>query len=136
MGNPRRSNGARRDAARRWLRSQGTPCWICGLPIDYALPARHPLSFECDELLPVSKGGSPYARDNLASAHRVCNGWRSAKDSARVDEIRSAALSRYGPWQDPNEFVALAKAIEHGKHPGRDAGVSVLAKPVQTTTNW
>ena len=136
MGNPRRANGARRDAALRWLRSQGLPCWICGLPIDYALPARHPLSFECDEVVPVSKGGSPYARDNLASAHRVCNGWRSAKDSAVVEAIRSAALSRYGPWHDPNEFVALAKAIEHGKSPGTVGGSTARLRTVETTTKW
>lgn len=87
--NPRRANGSRRDATLRWLRRQQQPCWICrafGRPaaIDYSLPARHPMSFECDELVPVSKGGSPYDRRNVAATHRRCNEWRSAKSVAEV----------------------------------------------------
>ena len=55
--NPRRSNGSRRDAIRRRWRSIGAPCALCGKPIDYSLPAGHPMSFEVDEIVPVSKGG-------------------------------------------------------------------------------
>ena len=89
MGNPRRANGTRRDAVRKWLRSQGRPCWICrafGRPghIDYSLPAGHPLSFEVDELVPVSKGGSPFDRANVDAAHRRCNQWRGNRS---VDEV-------------------------------------------------
>ncbi|WP_195839194.1 endonuclease [Parafannyhessea umbonata] len=81
-GNPRTRNGnARRKAVAR-LRAQGRPCWICeafgrNATIDYSLPARHPLSFECDELIPVSCGGSPVDPSNLAATHRRCNEWRS-----------------------------------------------------------
>ena len=87
--NPRRANGSRRDATLRWLRHQQQPCWICrafGRPatIDYSLPARHPMSFECDELVPVSKGGSPYDRRNVAATHRRCNEWRGNKSVADV----------------------------------------------------
>ena len=78
MGNPRKANGARRRHVVRWLRSQGRPCWICGLPIDYGVPAGDPRAFECDELVPVSRGGSPFDRDNVAAAHRCCNNWRRA----------------------------------------------------------
>lgn len=74
---------------RKWLRSQGRPCWICrafGRPghIDYSLPAGHPLSFEVDELVPVSKGGSPTSRANVDAAHRRCNQWRGNRS---VDEV-------------------------------------------------
>ena len=72
MGNPRKANGARRRHVVRWLRSQGRPCWICGLPIDYGVPPGNPGAFECDELVPVSRGGSPFDRDNVAAAHRCC----------------------------------------------------------------
>lgn len=87
--NPRRANGTRRDATVRWLRSQGRPCWICRAfgrsgTIDYSLPSRHPLSFECDELVPVSKGGSPTARSNVDAAHRCCNQWRGNRS---VDDV-------------------------------------------------
>lgn len=32
-----------------------------------------PMSWSCDEIVPVSRGGSPYDRDNVAEAHLVCN---------------------------------------------------------------
>lgn len=104
--NPRRSNGHRRSELRRWLKAQGRPCWICvafGRPptIDYSLPPRHPMAFEVDELVPVSKwreGGypSPEAcaldRRNVDAAHRRCNQWRGNKSVAEV--LRIAARSR------------------------------------------
>ncbi|MBX9035047.1 HNH endonuclease [Gordonibacter massiliensis (ex Traore et al. 2017)] len=73
MGNPRYSNGAKRRSLRNWLKSRGDPCGICRKPIDYSLPAGHPMSFEVDEIVPVSLGGSPFSRDNLQAAHRICN---------------------------------------------------------------
>lgn len=80
MGNPRYSNGAARRKLRAWLRSQGRPCHICGQPIDYSLPAGDPLSFEVDEIVPVSKGGSPLDRSNVDAAHRICNQRRGNRD--------------------------------------------------------
>ena len=71
--NPRRANGHRRTQLRRWLKAQGLPCALCGQPIDYALPPGHPLAFEVDEITPVSLGGSPFRRDNVQPAHRICN---------------------------------------------------------------
>lgn len=116
MRNPRVSNGAARRKRRQDLRAQGRPCWICqafGRPggIDYSLPALHPLSFEVDELVPVSRwreGGysSPTAAAldprNLAPAHRCCNQWRRNKS---VDEvIRIARGGTGGP--------KLARSVE------------------------
>lgn len=71
--NPRYSNGHARRQLRAWLKAQGAPCHICGRAIDYSLPAGHPLSFEVDEIVPVSRGGSPLDRANVAAAHRICN---------------------------------------------------------------
>lgn len=89
MGNPRRANGARRTALRNRVKAMGLPCHLCGRPIDYSLTTyvdpkdgrvkRHPLSFELDELVPVSKGGSPFDMDNVAPAHRICNQRRGNK---------------------------------------------------------
>lgn len=73
MGNPRRTNGSRRTKLRNRVRAMGLPCHICGMPIDYSLPPGDPMSYELDEIVPVSKGGSPYDPDNVAPAHRVCN---------------------------------------------------------------
>lgn len=69
----RYANGHARRKLRAWLRAQGRPCHICGRPIDYSLPAGDPMSFEVDELVPVSRGGSPYDRENVDAAHRICN---------------------------------------------------------------
>lgn len=69
----RYANGHARRQIRAWLRAQGLPCHICGRPIDYDLPAGDPMSFEVDEIVPVSRGGSPIDRANVAPAHRVCN---------------------------------------------------------------
>lgn len=94
--NPRRANGTARTKLRRWLRSQGRGCWICrafGRPdaIDYSLPAGHPMSFECDELDPVSLGGDPLDRMNVDAAHRCCNQWRGNKTVAEVLAIARGA---------------------------------------------
>lgn len=71
--NPRTANGGARRKVRAYWRAQGLPCALCGMPIDYSLPARHPLSFEVDEIVPVSLGGSPYSIGNTQPAHRICN---------------------------------------------------------------
>lgn len=128
-GNPRRSNGSRRDALLKWLRAQARPCWICGLPIDYGAAHGSPWSFECDEIVPVSRGGSPFDRSNVDAAHRCCNNWRRAKPALLVAAVRAAALSRFGPWSTPERFVALAKAVE------RDSARPPV-EPPETTTEW
>lgn len=46
---------------------------MCGQPIDYSLPALDPWSYELDEIVPVSLGGSELDPDNVQPAHRICN---------------------------------------------------------------
>ena len=115
--NPRRRAG--RDALWRRVKSLGRPCWICGMPIDPSLPAGHPLCFELDELVPVSKGGSPVDMRNVAGAHRLCNQWRSNKSISTVNAIRSEVLKRFGRWSTPGQFVESAKAIVKGGRASR-----------------
>lgn len=78
--NVRRSNSSRRNAVRLRVKSWRRACALCGEPIDYSLPAGHPLSFEVDEIVPVSKGGSPFAISNCQPAHRICNELRGNMD--------------------------------------------------------
>ena len=66
-------NGSRRRKLRARLRAMRLPCAICGMPIDYDLPAGDPMSFEVDEIVPVSLGGSELDWRNLQPAHRICN---------------------------------------------------------------
>lgn len=117
--NPRSANGSRRRALLRRMRAAGGTCWICGLPIDYSLPAGNPLAFECDELVPVSKGGSPYDIGNVAGSHRLCNQWRSNKSVSEVNAIKSEVTKRFGGWSTPSQFVELAKAIVKGGRASR-----------------
>ena len=102
MANPRSSNGNARRKLRLWLKSQGRPCWICqafgrDAEIDYSLPSRHPYSFEVDELVPVSKGGSPFDRNNVDAVHRRCNQWRGNRSVAEVMRIARSGGSHPPP---------------------------------------
>ncbi len=96
--NPRRSNGHRRDEIRRWLKAQGRPCHICGLAIDYSLPAGDPMSFEVDELVPVSRGGSPFDRENVDAAHRICNQRRGNKALGTAPRARDLPSVTSREW--------------------------------------
>lgn len=129
-GNPRKANGYRRRQAVARLRSLGRPCWVCGLPIDYGLPAGCAESFECDELVPVSLGGSPTDPANVAPAHRCCNNWRGARPARWVDEMRSRVALSFGAIESPLHFVRCAKTLE------RSPSASRGETPPQTTTSW
>lgn len=87
---------------RAWLRSQALPCALCGQPIDYSLPAGHPLSFEVDEIVPVSRGGSPFERANVQPAHRICNERKGARMQHEI-EVTDKAIDERG------EVVSVAR---------------------------
>lgn len=76
--NPRRTNSTRRNDLRARVAAEGLPCHLCGCPIDYTLPHGHPMAYELDEIVPVSRGGSPYDPANVAPAHALCNRRRGA----------------------------------------------------------
>lgn len=75
----------------------GLPCALCGKPIDYSLPAGQPMSYELDEIVPVSRGGDPYDPDNVQPTHRACNqrkGNRMPGDAVRRQGEFDAGASR------------------------------------------
>lgn len=74
--NPRRTNSAQRNRLRARVLREETHCWLCGAEVDRDLPPGQPASPEVDEIVPVSKGGSPYERTNVRLAHRLCNAKR------------------------------------------------------------
>jgi 5-methylcytosine-specific restriction endonuclease McrA len=74
--NARYANGHRRRQVRAQVLRDEDSCAICGQPVDKGLPAGQPGSPEVDELIPVSKGGSPYKRENCRLTHRLCNARR------------------------------------------------------------
>ena len=58
----------------RDLRARGDRCWLCGDPIDYALPPDADWAFSVDHIKPWSL--APELREdpaNLAAAHSLCN---------------------------------------------------------------
>ena len=107
----------------RWLRDQRRPCHVCGLPIDYRISDPHdPRHFECDELVPVSLGGSATDRSNVGAAHRFCNEWRGNRMSWSPAAARSAFLAAVAA------FVSRAA--------GRGRSVRVTAQPVEHSRRW
>lgn len=131
MTDPRRANSCRRNKLLKWLRAQARPCWVCGLGIPYGIvPHTHPEAFECDEIVPVSKGGSPYSRDNVDAAHRCCNNWRCTKTPQQVKAIRDAVIKQFGGYTSAQDFVQKARAVEHS------VKAPIAATRVRTSTKW
>lgn len=128
--NVRRSNSTRRNAVIQYVRASGEPCWICGMPIDRSVPQGNALCCECDELIPVAHGGSPFLKSNVHAAHRCCNSWRGAKTVRRVQMIQQAIIRQGAQPKTPLEFVAAAQAVE------KNARVRLKYPKTNTTTKW
>lgn len=65
---------------------KGQPCYICGHPIDIALPQQHPLSATVDHIIPRSL--APHLAleiSNLRAAHKRCNSRKGKK--LRHDQV-------------------------------------------------
>ena len=117
MSASRYANGNARRKVRAWLKAQGMPCHICGRAIDYSLPAGHPMSFEVDEIVPVSRGGSPIDRSNVAPAHRICNQRRGNKPLHKAGKARpmtEGAGSAAGMPEASTRDVCAAIADAYG----------------------
>ena len=71
--NPRVANGHRRRQLRAQVLAEEDHCWLCGKFVNKDLPHGLPDSPELDEVIPVSRGGSPYDRANIRLACRLCN---------------------------------------------------------------
>lgn len=84
--NGRYANGHRRRKARAAVLASEDICALCKQPVDKLLRLGpdgkpHPLSPEVDEIIPFSRGGSPYSRQNLQLTHRICNQQKSNRVS-------------------------------------------------------
>lgn len=111
--NPRTANGWRRKQVQARVKAAYDTCWLCGQPVDKTLPAGLPGSPEVDEMVPVSRGGSPTDFANCFLAHRWCNRIRSNHtvewarvrirqllDSGHAEDIRptSVPFETSGDW--------------------------------------
>lgn len=105
--NPRRQNGHQRNKLRNYLKQKGDPCGICGQPIDYSLPPGEPLSFEVDEIIPVSRwkefgysSAKACALDpkNVQASHRICNQRKSNKIVEQKSFSKPLTLPKSRIW--------------------------------------
>ena len=104
--NPRYSNGHARRVIRARLKARGDVCGICGRSIDYSLgmivdertgkKRPHPMSYVVDEILPVSKGGSPIDINNCRAAHWLCNARRG--DGTRKKQVVAPLPRPFEDW--------------------------------------
>ena len=67
----------------------------CAYLTDYDLPAGDPMSFEVDEIVPVSLGGSPIDPNNVQPAHRICNQRKGNRLGFTIDDIEQGEGSKY-----------------------------------------
>lgn len=84
-----------RDRLKRRAERDGTPCHICGHPIDYLLSYPHPMAFQADHLDSIAGGGHVYG--DLAPSHASCNARRQAKP---LDQVQP----KFGPLKTSREW--------------------------------
>jgi 5-methylcytosine-specific restriction endonuclease McrA len=75
----------------------GTPCHLCGQPIDLTLHRYHSRSFTVDHLIALADNGAPLDPANVAPAHRSCNTAKNNKARAmkrRIHRAKSVSTSR------------------------------------------
>lgn len=112
---PRRKNGYRRDQIRKRVLAAYTYCHLCGQPVDKTLPPGNPWSGEVDELIPVSKGGSPTDWNNVALAHRICNelrgnhstSWARARLTQPKNQSEKTKQKKYLPARQKTNKTSL-----------------------------
>ena len=106
--NPRYANPVAREQIRKRIKAQGLPCGICGKPIDYTLGyitdertgkrRMHPMAYVVDEIVPVSRGGSPIDMENCQPAHWICNARKGNGANRTKKPLRTKPLPR--PFED------------------------------------
>lgn len=72
-----------RKTFRQQCEAANTPCWLCGMPIDYTAPTNHPDAFNLDHAL--SRHEHPHLAEdpgNFRAAHDSCNKSKGTKAAA------------------------------------------------------
>jgi 5-methylcytosine-specific restriction endonuclease McrA len=71
---------------RKWARDNLDPiCCFCGRYIDRSLKWPDKWSWTANHIVPLNRGGDPYAKDNILPAHLTCNS--SAQDKVPRTKI-------------------------------------------------
>ena len=61
------------EAARKRVLAAANVCAICGQTLDKSIKFPHPMSATVDHIIPIAKGGHPFALENLQAVHLCCN---------------------------------------------------------------
>lgn len=86
------SNTKWEEARKRALATYEHKCAICGQDLDKNAPPFTKFSIEIDHIIPKSRGGSPYALENLRIACSPCN----RKKNNRLDAEMNKSPKEYG----------------------------------------
>ena len=73
------------------FRSSDGFCYLCGQPVQRGMSGE--LAPEVDHIIPISRGGDPFALENLAVVHKVCNRLKSSKTSEEIIGKRLAEFA-------------------------------------------
>jgi hypothetical protein len=82
-------SGSRWKRIRRMVLHGARLCGICGGPLRFDVPARHPLSPSVDHIRSLANGGEPFDRANLRATHYGCNSRRGTGLPAVPPVLRS-----------------------------------------------
>lgn len=83
-----------------WRRARNTAlrlsdgiCYLCGMPVDFAIK-KGPYSKQVDHIMPASRGGDLYDQENLRVTHKQCNQIKSANSIESMVVQRAIKLQR------------------------------------------
>lgn len=71
------------------LKSHQGSCYLCRFPVDRGM--KGDFAPEVDHIIPVSRGGAPFALENLAVTHKACN---RIKGSLLPEEVIGKNLAK------------------------------------------
>lgn len=82
--------------ARAAVLARESVCYLCGAPVDKALPGSSPMGPTVDHMVARASGGSLYDLSNLHLAHQICNSRKGKQPLAifRYSEARRQEHSR------------------------------------------
>jgi 5-methylcytosine-specific restriction endonuclease McrA len=73
------------------VKSEESVCWICGQQIHLSLPARHPMSYSIDHVIPLHIAPDlALDRGNLRAAHLRCNVIRGNRTRKNTIALRTS----------------------------------------------
>lgn len=116
-------------------RREGLNCAFCQQPINPDAPHLDPGELTVDHIVPLSQGGAPFERANLAPAHRHCNRQAGDKRTSPNPGYDAHGDLPKGSWQlHPDSSVPTEDhplTDDHGSTHYENGG-----RVYETTRRW